>query len=120
MMSTINSTLEEQLQYPTNAEIEGWIWQLGIFQSNTLIVCFGIPFLLMTLSALFYTYNVWNAKKNGTGVETDSKGENFARFSTETMYDKALSRRHIKAADNDKSLFCRLLQEGYHPLPVTI
>lgn len=47
----------------TVAELEGWEWQYGIFQSSSLIAVYMIPMLLVIISIILYSINN-TSKKN--------------------------------------------------------
>ena len=77
---------DPDLQYPTTAESQGWVWQKGIFQSDDLIGFFGVPIILLCLSTICF---IWNARSNSTREDTDvgKSDDDDNRSKEKTNYD---------------------------------
>jgi hypothetical protein len=60
-------TLLMELYPTTKADLAGWEWYKGIFQTTSLtIILFIIPVLLLLLSTIFYCVNKKNKRRNGS------------------------------------------------------
>ena len=73
--SSKSSKSRRLLSYPTNAELLGWEWQFGIFQSASLTTIYMIPLVLLLLSTILFCVNNNNKRRKNNNEDSDDDND---------------------------------------------